>query len=177
MKHLTDDERLAFIEGRAAAEVGAHLKECAECAAEVNAWQRSIEKLENFNWPARRERTRRFPFPALKLAAAAALAISVGVGIGRMSAPDASQIKAQVAAELRQELKRELAAQKPPANDRAVMALLTEIREQQSANYLQLRTDLETLAANADSRLQTTRRQLMELQFAANTRGEKVNIQ
>jgi hypothetical protein len=94
----------------------------------------------------------------------------VGFAVGRVSGPSAVEIKTQVAQEVRESLRKELLAsvraqgqpQTPPA-PREVLQLLTEIREQQAANYLSLRNDLETLASNADARLQMARRQLMEL--------------
>jgi hypothetical protein len=177
MKHLTDEERLALIEGRAGDEAVEHAKGCAECSAQLNAMRRSIQKLERFDWPVRSASTpRRIPFPALRWAAAAALAICAGFAAGKLSAPNAAEIKAQLATELRQEMSRELQARfanvpasapapvtQAVADNRAILALLAEIREQQAANYLSLRTDLETLASTADARLQSTRRQIMEL--------------
>jgi hypothetical protein len=92
--------------------------------------------------------------------------LCAGFLAGRASAPRAEEIKTQVAQEVRESLRKELLAsltpepQKPPQE---VLTLLMEIREQQAANYLSLRTDLETLASNADARLQSARRQLLEL--------------
>lgn len=41
--------------------------------------------------------------------------------------------------------------------------ILAELRDQQSANYISLRKDLETLASNADARLQLASRRILEL--------------
>lgn len=165
MKHLSDEERLNFIEGNASSDVAEHLKACAECDAEVRAMRQSMERLKSLAWPKPLAR-RRVVAPIFRWAAAAAIALCA-FGIGRASSPSAAEIKTQVAQEVRDSLRKELMAsvktQPPPGAPREVLELLTEIREQQAANYLSLRNDLETLASNADARLQTARRQLLEL--------------
>jgi hypothetical protein len=166
MKHLTDEERLGLIEGRANAEAAAHAKECADCAAEITAMRQSIHQLKHFSWPAPMRRQSKIAQPFFRWAAAAALVLCAGIAIGRATAPDAAQIKADVAREVREALRQEALAQVKMDSQKPspeLLGLLTQIREQQTANYLSLRNDLETLAANADSRLQMTRRQIVEL--------------
>jgi hypothetical protein len=168
MKHLTDEDRLKVIEGNASPEAAEHVKACMECAGEVRAMRQSMERLHEFSWPAPMRRRRAVAAPIFRWAAAAALFLAVGILVGRASGPSAAEIKAQVAQEVRESLRKELLASvktAPPSQPapREVLELLTEIREQQAANYLSLRNDLETLASNADARLQLARRQLMEL--------------
>jgi hypothetical protein len=58
MKHLSDEERLSFIEGNASSEVIEHVKTCAACEAEALAMRQSIEQLQTFAWPGRSGRKR-----------------------------------------------------------------------------------------------------------------------
>jgi hypothetical protein len=168
MKHLSDEDRLKLIEGNPSPEAVEHVKACAECASEMGAMRQSMERLQSFSWPAPMRRRPAVSAPFFRWAAAAALFLAVGILVGRASGPSAAEIQAQVTQEVRESLRKELLAslksspqsQAPP---REVLELLTEIREQQAANYLSLRNDLETLASNADARLQLARRQLMEL--------------
>lgn len=165
MKHLTDEERLAFIEGRVTNEAADHLKTCADCDAEIRAMRQSIDRLQRLEWPGRLRR-RRANAPFFRWAAAAALILCAGFLAGRASGPNVDEIKTQVAKDVRESLRKELLASlpaQPPQPPAEIVTLLTEIREQQNANYLSLRSDLETLASNADARLRAARTQLLEL--------------
>jgi hypothetical protein len=168
MKHLTDEERLAFVEGRASNETTAHVAECAECAAEIQSWRRTINRLEHLEWPARVPRRASIHAPVFKLALAASIVLCIGFALGRFAGPNPSEIKAAVKAEVARDLQNQLAAalhgqRKPEVDANTILGLLTELRDQQDRNYVSLRKDLETLAANADARLQSTRRQILEL--------------
>ena len=168
MKHLTDEERLAFVEGRASKETTDHVAECAQCAAEIQSWRRSIKRLEDLEWPARAPRRVSIHAPVFKLALAASIVLCVGFALGRFTGPSAAEIKAAVKADVSRDLQNQLAAalrQQPKSEIDAntILGLLTELRDQQDRNYVSLRKDLETLAANADARLQSTRRQILEL--------------
>src|SRR5688572_17929444 len=100
MKHLSDEERLNFIEGNASSDVAEHLKACAECDAEVRAMQQSVERLKSFAWPQPLTR-RKVTAPIFRWAAAAAAVLLFGFAVGRASGPSAAEIKAQVAQEVR----------------------------------------------------------------------------
>ena len=173
MKHLTDEERLAFIEGRANTETTDHLAECADCAAEIQSWRRSIERLDHLEWPARVPRRAGIHSPVFKLALAASMVLCVGFALGRFTGPSAAEIKAAVKADVARDVQNQLAAalreRKPEIDATTILGLLTELRDQQDRNYVSLRKDLETLASNADARLQTTRRQLLELAGGTDT--------
>ena len=166
--HLTDEERLAYIEDRASTETAAHIKDCATCAAEIQSWRRSIQRLEDLEWPARMPRRAVAPSPLLKWALAASMALCVGFGVGRFTGPNAAKIQAAVKADLARDLETKLTAaldQKngSPTDLTPILAALGELRAQQNANYISLRKDLETLASTADARLQLTSRRILEL--------------
>jgi hypothetical protein len=108
MKHLTDEERLAFIEGHASFEAAAHLQSCAECAAQIGAMRESITRLQNFSFPAPLRPRRAVGSPWFRWAAAAAVILSAGFLTGRATGPSPAQIKAQVAQELRETLREEI---------------------------------------------------------------------
>ena len=168
MKHLTDEERLASAEGRATKETTNHIAECAECAAEVQSWRRSIKRLEDLEWPARVPRRATIHSPVFKLAMAAGIVLCIGFALGRFTGPSAAEIKAAVKADVSRDLQTQIAAAlrqqpKPEIDATTILGLLTELRDQQDRNYVSLRKDLETLASNADARLQSTRRQILEL--------------
>ena len=162
--HLTDEERLAYIEGRASTETTAHIKDCATCAAEIQSWRRSIQRLEDLEWPARAPRRATIHAPIFKLAAAAALAICIGFAFGRFSTPNAAEIKAEIERDLHKTLLAELQKPADPQpNTTAIVAALNELRQQQATHYLSLRKDLETLASTADARIQLATRRIAEL--------------
>ena len=166
--HLTDEERLAYIEGHTSTETAAHVNQCAACAAEIQSWRRTIQRLEELEWPARMPRRATAPSPLLKWALAASMALCVGFGVGRLSGPNAAEIQAAVKADLARDLETKLTAALEQKNGAQpdltpILAALTELRAQQNANYISLRKDLETLASTADARLQFTSRRILEL--------------
>ena len=168
MKHLNDEQRLAFLEGRADKETAAHLAECAECAASVESWRRTIKRLEHFEWPARSSRRAAIYSPVFKLAMAASVVLCVGFALGRFTGPNAAEIQARVKADVTHYVQQQLSAalrekQKSEIDLNVVLAAVAQLRDQQDRNYVSLRKDLETLASNADARIQFTRRQILEL--------------
>jgi hypothetical protein len=168
MKHLTDEERLACVEGHASKEAKDHVAQCAECAAELESWRRSIQRLENFDWPGRIPRRASILAPVFKWAIAASVVLCIGFGLGRFTGPSAAQIEARVKADVTRDVQQQLLAatrnqQKAAIDSTAILALLNQLRDQQAANYISLRKDLETLASTADSRLNSNSRQIREL--------------
>lgn len=165
--HLTDEERLAYIEGRATKSTTQHLENCADCAAEIQSWRRSIERLENLEWPAPMPRRTTSPAPLLKWAIAASIVLCVGFGLGRFTGPNTAEIQSAVKAEVTRDLETKLAALQPKQQAKTdltpILAALAELRDQQSANYISLRKDLETLASTADARIQLATRRLAQL--------------
>ena len=159
-----------MIEGQPDQEAAEHVRQCAQCASEIEAARRSIRRLETMEWPVMAPRRATHSAPLLKWALAACLALCAGFAFGRLSAPNAAEIQAAVKAQVTQEIRHDLIAYineqartrstAPPENPRAILSVLAELRDQQTANYLSLRSDLETLASNADARLRSTSRLL-----------------
>jgi hypothetical protein len=172
MNHLNDEERLAFLEGHAPKENIEHVNQCAMCASEIESLRHSIQRLENFDWPAKMPRRARSLSPLINWALAAGIVLCVGFGLGRFTGPNATQIEAKVKADVTREVQRHLVAalreqRKSEIDPNTIVALLTQLREQQTANYVSLRRDLETLASTADARLQSNTRQIRELAASA----------
>lgn len=165
--HLTNEERLAYIEGRATTSTTQHLDNCVECAAEIESWRRSIQRLEDLEWPARLPRRSTSPASLLKWAIAASVVLCIGFGMGRFTGPNETEIQTRVKAEVTRDIETKLATlrqmQSGPTDLAPILAALAELRDQQSANYLSLRKDLETLASNADARLQLASRRILDL--------------
>jgi anti-sigma factor RsiW len=187
MNHLKPDEWLSYLDGEpspeAAQRVGEHLKQCAQCAAELEGWRRSVQKLERLSFPARSAlsapRSAGFrAATAVKWGLAAGFVLLVGMALGRLTAPDAGTMKEAVAAQVRTELRGEMRAdllaafgpepgamqgfpkqlrqavqQQRDLDQRRLVALISEVRSAQVADCLALRQDLETAVEEADSDL------------------------
>jgi hypothetical protein len=200
MNHPNHEEWLPFLDGEASPEaaknLSEHLKACPQCAAEMAARRRSIQTLQRLAWPRQRHAPRNWVAPAVKWGLAAAIVLGLGFGLGRLSAPNAGEIKTEVATQVRDELRQEvrsdlLAAFAPDAQTakdsfrrqlaleigeasakgrneerQALSEFLSGLRQEQMAAFLSFRKDLETLASTADDRLQQTRWQMA--QMAAN---------
>lgn len=150
MKHLTDEQCLEMMEGRASAEAQAHVSSCAECASKIGAWRQSARLLEQLQWPAPIPRRTPVAPRVSKWAIAASAAMLIGFAFGRSTtSADIAAVKAQIHEEVVAQVNREQSAR-----DRAVIRAMQELRDQQTANYLLLRNDLETLASTAEARIQ-----------------------
>ena len=107
MNHPKREEWIPLLFGEADAEarqrLETHLRDCSECAREVNAWRRTVGRLDAWKLPAAK-RARNSSFKPVGLAAAAAIMIGAFM-VGRFSAP---QIDVQ---KFRTELKSELSAE------------------------------------------------------------------
>jgi hypothetical protein len=108
MNHPKREEWIPLLFGEAEGEskqrLEEHLQSCAACAAEVNAWRRTVGRLDAWKLPKAR-RTRAFPVRSLAWAAAAAIVIGA-FAIGRFSAPglDAQKLRAELKSELSAEI-------------------------------------------------------------------------
>ena len=216
MEHPTYEELLAHLEGTSpmdsAKQVKQHLENCAECAAELAGWQRTIKKLKKYE-VSPQEVSVGFAGASVMLkwaAAAAVLMLGIGFGLGRLSEPSALRFRPAVAAQVKQQVQSELKAQllaaftprgtdsfglqlrrelisslsasqtstekeqlvqqilqavqqKQDENQRMLLALLYQVRQEHETDYLALRHDLETAASVADSDLQQNRQQLSQL--------------
>ncbi|MCL5098171.1 MAG: hypothetical protein M1608_11720 [Candidatus Omnitrophica bacterium] len=178
-----------------------HLRDCASCRAQVEAWRGTMRALNQ--WPLPRPRpsagtARVF----LKWGIAALLVLGTGFIFGRFSAPAAPDLKTlqaalepalkpALAADLRQALRADLLAQwqKVFQADRARLAAqlkqiqsaqyealdaqVQELESQRLMDYVDLRRDLETLALATQTALQRAQGQLVQL--AVLTQPENLN--
>jgi hypothetical protein len=107
MNHPKREEWIPLLFGEADAaakqRLEAHLRDCPECAHEVNAWRRTVGRLGAWKLP-KAAHAKTFSFKPVGLAAAAAVIIGTFM-IGRFSAPQLDTQK------LRAELKSELSAE------------------------------------------------------------------
>jgi len=108
MNHPKREEWVPLLFGEADAEtkqrLEAHLESCAECAREVNAWRRTMGRLDAWTLP-KVPRAKGFSLQPVGWAAAAAIMIGAFVA-GRFTAPavDAQQLRADLKAELSAEI-------------------------------------------------------------------------
>lgn len=166
----------------------AHLEHCSTCRATVESWRQAMATLDTWRLPqAPRARVTLTP---LRWAIAACLVLAMGLAAGRWTAPrvDLAQIRNELAPALRTELRAELQSQLLAASQVAqdhtdqriadlarawdaarqqdretVVAYQQRSDRQTKAELANLRRDLETVAVNADVRLDTTQRSLGQL--------------
>ncbi|MCI0743891.1 MAG: hypothetical protein L0Y58_00650 [Verrucomicrobia subdivision 3 bacterium] len=195
MKHPNRDEWVPYVFGEArsddARRLSAHLQECAECAAEVAGWQRSLKQLDSWELP-RLSRGPNIIAPVFRWAMAAAIVLAAGIAVGRWTAPDVdalhaaveASIKQSVVSEMRQvlamsearllasvhEVDRDLwqgvseALSTAREQDRqATLALLRDYQRAQDARFVNLRRDLETVALSADQEIRRANFRLTQL--------------
>lgn len=189
MKHPNGDEWAPYLFGEArpqdARRLSAHLQNCPECAAEVAGWQRTLKTLDHWEVPSA-PRGGGIVAPVFRWAVAAALVLAAGIAIGRMTAPDAEAMRAQVESSLRsglasdfqrvieqsqarlvaahEEQSRELLRAFSETLDSAreedrqeTLAMLQERQRDHEARYVGLRRDLETVALLADQEIRQAR--------------------
>ena len=122
MEHPSYEELLVHLEqsgdGQAQDKIKQHLDHCPQCAAELAGWRRTIQRLEEYEWPTRRDQRLALAGRMVKWAAAAVLVLGIGFGFGRLSSGGAltqQAIAASVKQQVRDQLKSELlAALSPP---------------------------------------------------------------
>ncbi len=114
MNHPKHDEWVPYLFGEAKPEVRrelkSHLRDCADCRAEIESWQRSLGRLNAWKLPPAPRAAPTFA-PFLNWATAAAVILLLGFGVGRLTAAraDVAKVRAAIAPELRRELSQELA--------------------------------------------------------------------
>src|SRR5688572_27399169 len=182
MKHPNRDEWAPYVFGEApgaeARRLEAHLESCAECATEVEGWRRSLKVLDSWSLPPT-ARARTIIAPVFRWAVAAAIILAAGIAMGRMTAPNAATLRAEVEASVKsalasefeqalarsearvavmaEENSRELirtfseSVEEGRVEDRQEMlALLQEQQRESDARLAGFRRDLETVALFAD---------------------------
>ena len=180
MKHHAPEEWLLYMDGEASPELSArlsdHLKTCSECAAELDAWKRSARKLRQLKFPAQPRQAQAPAFATVKWALAAGIALFVGVAVGRLSAPNADELRQSIMAqgrgEMREEMRRQIVAlseqldQQHKTDERRTIALINNVRDQNIRDCLSLRQDLETAVSVADNDLRANNRRINEIAVA-----------
>ena len=108
MNHPKREEWVPLLCGEAdhptAQRLEAHLRECTECAREVQGWRRTMGRLDTWKVP-KAERSRALPVQPLAWAAAAAIVLGAFVA-GRVTSPgiDAAALRAELQADLSREI-------------------------------------------------------------------------
>ena len=135
MKHPNKEEWVPYVFGEARADeakrLRAHLEGCAECAAEVTAWRRSLKTLDKWELPDP-VRSRAVVAPVFRWAMAAAIMLAAGIAIGRVTAPDSKKMQEQVAASVKAVLVQQL--QQTVGESEARLASASEERAQELWN-------------------------------------------
>jgi putative zinc finger protein len=114
MNHPEREQWVPYIFGETSPEtsrqLSAHLSSCEDCRQQVEAWQRSLRRLDAWKLPRVSKPAVRFA-PALKWAAAAALVLLLGFSVGRLTAakPDVQKLRAAIEPQMRQTLRQEFA--------------------------------------------------------------------
>ena len=161
MKHPAREEWMDYLYGELPkpqrADLAAHLKSCPSCAAQVARWGAVQSRLDDWQLPDTKRPRRQFA--AFKWAIAAAFmiaALGIGFGVGRASSTKA----------LRQEMY--TALQQAQNDNRLLVDAMQRLDVARRAEIRDLRSDLETVAINADLSFKETERTLIPLiQLAA----------
>jgi len=150
-------------------ELANHLRQCPACAALVDDWKATAGELAVFSIP----RTTRpvakraiigVPLPILRWAAAAMLLAVIGFGAGRLNSvmTDGEKLRAEIEPRIRQQLQQEFEAKRLEDN-RAMLAELAKLDSRRLADYLSLKSELDTVAVLTDAGLRSTEQQLAQL--------------
>ncbi len=180
MKHHAPEEWLLYMDGEASPELSSrlsdHLKTCAECAAELAAWKRSARRLRQLKFPSQPRPFDAPVFATVKWGLAAGIALFIGIAAGRLSAPNADELRqaitAQARVEVRDEMRRQLAVfsqqldKQRKTDERRMIALVNNVRDQNLRDCLALRQDLETAVSVADTDLRANNRRINEIAVA-----------
>jgi hypothetical protein len=205
MSHPTNEEWGLYVFGEAPPELSrklkSHLSQCPVCAAEVQAMERTITRLDAWEvTPAHRSASSLQP--ALRWAMAALLVLGIGIGLGRLMSPqpfNPEQLRSELTASLLADLQKAVDQLSDDCNSlvaaaelrwadqttvslralgreliesvndgrardqRAIHAVLDQLKQERDADYVSLRRDLETVAASTDQQLQQARLKLFEL--------------
>ena len=131
MSHPTNEEWALYLFNEAAPELNrklkSHLSECPLCAAEVQAMQQTMTKLDAWQVPPAHRRTSSLE-PMLRFAMAALVVLGIGVGLSRLFSPpsiNAEQLRAELKASLLAEMQN-VASQ--AASDCNAMVAAAELR-------------------------------------------------
>jgi hypothetical protein len=148
-----------------------HLKQCGQCRAAVQRWERTrqaldLGKIETPRVPAR------LNLSWVKWGIAAAFLLVTGFSVGRGMAPGETQVRA-IRASLKTELSGELAQQladykkgadqKSAQDNKLILDALAKTDNDRVADYAQLHKELETVAVLTQNSFQQTQQQIVTL--------------
>jgi hypothetical protein len=190
MKHPAPEEWAAYVFGESSPqrkrELNEHLATCAECSEEIAGWQRSIQRLDEWELPGANHRATAV-LPMVRFALAACFLLLIGFGFGRLFSTGGSnastsalraefrtalaeadrktgeQTEAQLQAILRS--LPELVRAAGEDDRRAILVQLQRLQEQRAADFISLRRDLETVASLTAEEIRQANLKL--LQFAS----------
>jgi hypothetical protein len=180
MKHPTPEELVSWIYGEGP-NLSAHVKECAECRAQVETWRGTMKTLDDLPSPVTR---RRFGPAPVRWAAAAALFVVIGIVGGRLAfSTSEAKLRATMNREMQEqretlaglvaanaeklESEFESALQQARAEDRATYLLaLKELNARHEAEIAVLKKGLETVVALADYGFEATEQRLAQIAAA-----------
>lgn len=155
MKHPTEEEWMDFVYGEKAdaAELRAHLANCADCRRDVEGWRATMRTLDA--WKLTPQTGRVGGAGWLRWVAAAAIFLAVGIAIGASvrKGPDVAAIERSIHA-LAERVDQERAA--------TAMAL-RDFEARRVTDLVSLRRDLEQVAVATDAGLKMTQSQLVRL--------------
>lgn len=104
MKHPTPDELVSWVYGESNAEkeIRAHMKECAQCRAQVETWRGTGKILDELPAPVAR---RRFAWAPLQWAAVAAVFLALGIVLGRFAySSNETNLRAAMLSEMQEQV-------------------------------------------------------------------------
>ncbi len=180
MNHPNHGAWMSFLYGElppeSHAEHAQHLEACAACRGQVTAWRGTLTDLDAWRVPAK------LPQPAgwlrpLKWGIAAALLLVAGFGFARLTAPDATALRAAIEPEIRLQVRADFTrlAQslevKRTEDRQAMLEVLQKLESQRAVNFAALRKELETVAVLTEDGLQDTQAQIVQLASATRQPG------
>lgn len=140
-------------------ECRAHLQSCSECQSQVAAWGEARTAMDRWQTPAVSRRA-----PVWKWAVAAGFIFAAGIGIGRLMLPglEAGKINSVIDAKVQEAVRREFKAGRE-VERKEMLALLRGIEQQRALEYAVLRNDLETVAVQAEDKIESTQQEIGQL--------------
>lgn len=157
------------------ARLAAHLKDCAECRADVEQWQGAMKALDEWKAAPLRSRTGT-PQRIIKWGIAAALMLTAGFGAGRMVSPAAADaaalrasLKKEILAEVQQQQQQQLvefktaADARREADNKVIFTAIAKAEADRLADYAALHKDLETVAVLTERGFNQAQQQIVSL--------------
>lgn len=160
MNHPNEEALIAFAYGEGNNEATAeHVKTCAECQRQLDAWQSVRGQLQKWRIEPTRALPRPWTLPSgTKWAAAACVLLSVGFAAAKLTTPrvDLATVRAELSQQLQDQVRQTVAAEtnrftadqtaRQQAFQTAVLAAVNQLEIRQVSDHASLRRDVETVA-------------------------------